>query len=249
MLPIIVWSIFQMLPTLQIWAIGLIAGLFIPALILRSTVALHITIFCLLSVFLPLAVPFFGYWPFRLLAPLLGYHLIVLSVPPLRRSYMAVRLGRISKDVFVLMAAAVLVSTVALIGWCMLMRPDLSLYFGQIPNMPLAVIPFAGLGFAIVNAVMEEFAFRGIILHAATSAVASAPVAIAIQAVAFGLFHYIGGFPNGIAGVLMTLIYGLLLGIVRVGSKGMMAPIVTHMFADLVIFSLLITFLRMAATS
>lgn len=169
-LSIAVFSIFQVFPTKQIWALLLLAFLSIPAIVVRSKAALHTILFCFLLVFLPLALQIFSWWPFRLLAPLLAYHLIVLLFPDLRQSYMRLQRGEINKDVFLVMVATIFITTLALIGWCWLLKPDLSIYFGQIPNMPLILIPFAGLAFSVLNAVMEEFVFRGIIMNGASNA-------------------------------------------------------------------------------
>ncbi len=139
------------------------------------------------------------------------------------------------------MLITISMSVIALICWYRLLKPDLSIYLGQIQNMPLMLMLFAGLGFALLNAVMEELAFRWIIMNGMNSAFNSPAVSIISQAGAFGLLHYIAGFPNGSAGVLMTFVYGILLGVIRYKSKGMMAPVVTHFFADLTIFIILIT--------
>ena len=40
-------------------------------------------------------------------------------------------------------------------------------------------------------------------------------------------------------GVLMATLYGLVLGIIRETSRGMLAPVVTHIFADATIFLVL----------
>nr|WP_321492735.1 CPBP family intramembrane glutamic endopeptidase [uncultured Desulfobacter sp.] len=172
--------------------------------------------------------------------------MIVLLFPDLRQSYMRLQRGEINKDVFLVMLATIFISTLALIGWCWLLKPDLSIYFGQIPNMPLILIPLAGLAFSVLNAVMEEFVFRGIIMNGASNAFKTSTISVLFQAVAFGLFHYHGGFPNGIIGASLTFVYGVLLGYIRNKSQGMMAPIVTHIFADLVLFSILITFVNMS---
>ena len=56
-----------------------------------------------------------------------------------------------------------------------------------------------------------------------------------LQASAFAILHFAAGFPNGIAGYLMTFVYGLILGYLRERTGGLLAPYVTHVVADLVI--------------
>lgn len=227
----------------KLWTLLLIALLFIASVILRAVNTIHVTIFCFLLVLLPMISPVMALWPLTLFAPLVIYHLIVFLVPPLRRSYDWLRFGRISKGIFILMLITVFVSTLALIGWYRFMKPDLNIYLGWIQDMPLALITFAGLGFALLNSVIEEFSFRGIIMDGMDSAFNIPVVSIIFQAGAFGMMHYVAGFPKGIIGVLMTFIYGILLGIICNRSKGMMSPVVTHFFADLTIFIILVTLL------
>ena len=52
-----------------------------------------------------------------------------------------------------------------------------------------------------------------------------------------GLHLY--GFPSGLIGMAMVFVWGIALGILRVRSGGMLVPIVTHIAADLVIFTIL----------
>ncbi len=52
-----------------------------------------------------------------------------------------------------------------------------------------------------------------------------------MQAVAFGVAH-LTGFPSGRAGALMAGGWGLLLGVLRVTSRGMAAPYAAHVAAD-----------------
>jgi membrane protease YdiL (CAAX protease family) len=66
---------------------------------------------------------------------------------------------------------------------------------------------------------------------------------VGIQAILFGAHHYLAGFPNGASGLVLTLIYGFLLGILRRLSGGMLAPLMAHIAADLVIFIILLVYL------
>ena len=68
-------------------------------------------------------------------------------------------------------------------------------------------------------------------------------MAIAIQALSFGIAHY-GGFPRGALGVAMATSYGLMMGIIRHQSGGLLAPFLSHICADLVIFALVLTLMH-----
>ena len=87
------------------------------------------------------------------------------------------------------------------------------------------------LVFAASNAVIEEVIFRGIILTE-LSKILNNSLAILFQAFLFASFHVAGGFPNGKIGYIMVLIYGLFLGYMRYRTKGLLASIITHIFAD-----------------
>jgi membrane protease YdiL (CAAX protease family) len=87
---------------------------------------------------------------------------------------------------------------------------------------------------------MEEAIFRGIMMEALDSALGAGYCSIGIQAIPFAALHYIAGFPNGVLGFIMVLIYGVMLGAIRRLSKGILAPLVAHIAADSTIFSILV---------
>jgi membrane protease YdiL (CAAX protease family) len=87
---------------------------------------------------------------------------------------------------------------------------------------------------SLVNAIVEETVFRGII-QTELSAIFNIYIAIFLQAFLFAAFHYAGGFPNGVMGFAMTFVYACALGVMRFKVKGLLAPIITHWMADLTI--------------
>jgi hypothetical protein len=58
------------------------------------------------------------------------------------------------------------------------------------------------------------------------------------QATIFGIWHY-HGIPSGIPGIVLTFLYGWLMGVlmVEVGNGGLCLPIVAHAIADYYLFS------------
>lgn len=109
----------------------------------------------------------------------------------------------------------------------------------MIPKMPGWLLPLACLGFAIVNAAMEEIAFRGIMMQAVDSALGAGNLTIGIQAGSFASFHYLTGFPYGFWGFAMVFVFGFMLGVLRLRSRGMLAPWIAHVLADITIFVIL----------
>ncbi len=89
--------------------------------------------------------------------------------------------------------------------------------------------------FACLNAFSEEIIYRGVLQEATLRVNIKPGIGILLQASAFAALHFLGGFPNGYVGYIMTFVYGTALGILRHKTKGMLIPYVTHVTADLVI--------------
>ena len=221
------------------WAAAALALLFALAVGCKAIYAVHIALLALVWILLVGLVPVFQRWPLAMLAPLSAYGLAVMLIPQLRRSIGWLRVGRSGRDVRVLVIATVVGSAVALVAWITLAKPDLQHHLARVPALPLWAYPVAALGFAAVNAAMEEAVFRGVMMEALDSALGEGYLSIGIQAASFAALHYLAGFPSGPAGVVMTFVYGAMLGMVRRHSRGLLAPWITHVAADIVIFSIL----------
>lgn len=221
------------------WAAGTSILLLAAAVLSRKAQALHISIFIAALTILPFLFPSLRSWPFNLLIPLALYLAATLMLPTLRKSLLWMRPGRFDKDIMVMVIATTALSGLALYLWHRALNLDLSLHLGYMPHMPLWVYPLAGLGFAIGNATLEEFVFRGVVMQALDSAVGPGKASIIVQAWLFGAMHYLQGFPNGVWGLAMTVVYGIMLGAIRRRGQGMLAPWVAHVCADLVIFAIL----------
>ncbi len=180
-------------------------------------------------------------WPLYLAIPLAAYAFAVRTVRPLRRTLAWWRLGRIDRITVGLMLGAVLVSSTALYVWLKWTHPYLGDLRGQLPDVGTLALLGTGLAFAIGNAVLEECVWRGVLLEALDAGLGRGATSVVIQALSFGAAH-IAGFPRGAWGVAMAAVYGLMLGAIRRRSSGMLAPIVTHVFADATIFALLLRF-------
>jgi membrane protease YdiL (CAAX protease family) len=234
-------TLLMLRPGRSLWAIAPAALLMIAAMRIRLLPAIHVSLFCFLFTGFAAFLPKTGFWPWPLLAPLAVYLALVFGIPRLRQSCLWLKPGRINKPVRILMLVVAVGSVAALVVWYAFTQPDLGRQLSRFPDMPPLLIPLAGIGFALLNAVMEEFAFRGIFMHGLDCAFASAMLSIMLQGMSFGLFHYVGGIPNGVMGSLMAFIYGILLGWIRKISNGLLAPIITHVIADAAIFCILTT--------
>lgn len=129
-------------------------------------------------------------------------------------------------------------STAALIAWAFWtdhLGPALEFareLVGQ-PGWLLAgiVVPL----FALANAFAEEAVYRGVLQEALQRTFRAPAVVLGLQALAFAAVHYAAGFPNGRVGFLMVYFYALALGGLRMRTRGVLAPYLAHVAADLTI--------------
>ena len=226
-------------PGAGIGTAGFFVLLMLASFLVSSRQALNLSLFFLAVTTVPLVSPLFRNWPYKLLAPLIVYFLIALLVPKLRLTLSWLRPGYLGKDILVLVAATAVLSGIALYLWHYALRPDLSRHLAYIPAVPFWIYPLLGLGFAFLNAAMEETAFRGIVMQSTDSAFGPGALSLLLQAGLFGALHFLQGFPRGGWGFGMAFIYGIMLGHIRRKSRGMVAPWLAHVCADLVIFAIL----------
>jgi membrane protease YdiL (CAAX protease family) len=188
----------------------------------------------------------------RRLSSLCGALLLAMGLVPLWQPAMALALG-----LFVLLRGerppglargrvpwlptllAAAVTPGALLGWYWLARPDLSeLLAMYVPAVPLPVLVLGALGFALVNAALEEIVWRGV-LQTELEPLVGPAAAVGVQALSFGVQHA-HGFPSGLAGVLLVTVWGAMLGEVRRRSGGLLAPLLAHVVADAVIAAIVL---------
>jgi hypothetical protein len=141
------------------------------------------------------------------------------------------------------MLVTVFVSATGLLVWFILWKPDLTHFLSSIPSWNPTLLIFEGIGFALLNAAMEESFFRGVLMQALDETLGPGMPSVILQAVALGLLN-IEGIPGDLLGVVMAMIYGVMLGAIRRRSRGTLAPFVTHVVADLVIFVILVLMVR-----
>jgi membrane protease YdiL (CAAX protease family) len=221
------------------WALAALALLLPLAIVCKAIYAVHIALLALVWISLVGFVPFFRLWPLNILAPLAVYGGAVMLSPPLRQSVGWLRAGRSGRDVRMLILATVVVSGVALVAWTALTKPDLEHHLALVPALPLWAYPLVAVAFAVVNAAMEEAVFRGVMMEALDSALGDGYWSTGTQAVSFAALHYLTGFPSGVLGFFMVLVYGVMLGVIRRRSSGLLAPWIAHVMADIAIFSIL----------
>mmetsp|Transcript_54015 Transcript_54015/g.101316 ORF Transcript_54015/g.101316 Transcript_54015/m.101316 type:complete len:290 (+) Transcript_54015:24-893(+) len=152
-------------------------------------------------------------------------------------------LGRLDGGPLIWSFICVVISTLALVGWSKLwVRGD----HGPIQDFLAPLLsPASVLPFAVVNAFREEIQFRMLLLGGilAGDALASpflTAFSLLLHSTLFALLHYLGGFPRGVSGFLLVLIWGLFLDILRLWSGGMALVLLLHVQADVTIFLLVL---------
>jgi uncharacterized protein len=168
---------------------------------------------------------------------LIIYYIIVFQIKPLKEIVGYLSIGEADRATIFLIIATVVVSAIALILWFNLLNPDVSDLKSMIPTKNIALLIPLGIAFALFNALTEELVWRGIFWDGLKISLKCPVLLIIIQAMGFGLLYW-AGFPRGWLGVGLAGVYGLFLGIIRHRSKGIFYPILTHFFADMVIFGI-----------
>jgi membrane protease YdiL (CAAX protease family) len=177
-------------------------------------------------------------WPWYFLAPVILYAVLVLAIPPLRRSVHWLRVGRLHGPILATTVVIVLLSSTALVLYQFLFHPDLSGLAALLPIYAGIPLLLTGAVFAVGNAALEEVIFRGVLQDALASQVGQT-AGVAVQAIVFGLGHA-RGYPPGEMGVVLAGLYGLMLGVLREWSGGLAVAFVAHVFADATIYAIVV---------
>jgi hypothetical protein len=226
-------------------AIAAASGILVLAVLAwykRCPAAAPFSIFCVVC----LSLIFSGmrYFPVVLALGLLGYAGVVRGVPWLRGTATWARWGSFGAGVCLLSVGAWLVAAVALLSWYLLLHPNIAdIVKAYVPALPLGLLMAGGLIFAMLNAAVEEAAYRGVFLHALDKSLGPGFAALLLQAAAFGAIH-IRGFPRGWLGVGLACIFGLFMGVIRRRAGGMFAPWIAHVFTDVVIAGIVLLLAR-----
>jgi membrane protease YdiL (CAAX protease family) len=141
----------------------------------------------------------------------------------------------------ILAVGTVVAAGAALAVWTVVAAPTAPPYLAQLQQYPAWLAVIGVLGFAVVNPIWEEIMFRGVVLEDLTAIWGPGP-AVVVQALLFGAAHW-AGFPSGWVGMLMAAAWGLVLGILRLRTRGILVPYLVHVTANAVIGSLAVTLL------
>ena len=183
------------------------------------------------------ANPALGAWPLPLAAPLIAYVLLIALVPKLRATAPRVRAGRIDALALKMTVAVMIISIGVLVAFDRIMHPDVGEYRAFLPVSALGGVISAGILFALLNPVLEEVIFRGVLFDAVRSQVGLIAT-VFITAALFGIAH-LRGYPPGPIGAALAFLYGIAMGGLRSLTGGIALPIVAHVAADATIYVLI----------
>lgn len=113
----------------------------------------------------------------------------------------------------------------------------LDLYVNAAQSMPAGIALLGGLLFLVLNGVIEDVVFFGVLLTALEGIFGR--LAMPMVAVVFGAAHFFG-VPTGIPGVLLAATWGCVLAFLRYRTGGMMATYGAHVIADATIVVVLL---------
>jgi uncharacterized protein len=215
--------------------IGSAGLLFLLALSVRDPMTIHIG---LLNFLMGLCAGIWS-WPLCFLLPIVVYGAIVAIIPTLRQTTNWLSWGKFDWLVWCFSIVTVILSSVGLVLWFLWGQADLNRQLALIPNWSFILLIAGGAIFALTNAAIEEIVYRGVLMQGLDTVFGSGKFSVLLQAIPFGLLH-LNGTPSGWLGVSMAGVYGLLLGSIKRRSQGMLAPFMTHVFADITIFSMLV---------
>jgi uncharacterized protein len=176
--------------------------------------------------------------------PLAVYSVIIWLIPALSSRVRWFYWGKADQFTWLAGLGVVIISSLSLYLWTVIFKPNLNDLIAVIPrNLGFGALIFVGVGFAVINSMVEESIYRGVIWEALGRLFRRVWVVNLVQAAIFGAAHF-RGFPRGAVGISLAFVYGLLLGEVRRRTKGLLAPFIVHFFADMTIFILLIWIAR-----
>ncbi len=166
------------------------------------------------------------------LLPMAIYLPIVFSVRKLKQEIMWLTPGKIDTVSSILIIAVIVVTAASLYAWAMFSSSEISAFGKFIPDIPIYFLILYGLAFPLFNSLFEEFISRALLYDGFAALFRNGAVVITLQATVFAIWH-VNGFPGGITGVTMVFAWSILLGILRYRTRGILAPLIAHYFADL----------------
>ncbi|MDN3405444.1 MULTISPECIES: type II CAAX endopeptidase family protein [unclassified Pseudoalteromonas] len=203
-----------------------------------GSVLKSISIILLVKYMMITFIPYFFVWPIHLLSPLMAF-VVIAYFRGEKEYYLNLSNHKLKKGL--LEGGAVLVISVsALFIWANSSASEIQYLKRMIPDLPAIQLAMAALGFALINAFLEEWMFRGVFQETLLKLKLSFSLATAIQATLFAIAHYKLGVPSGNIGLAMTFMYACALTLLVRKTGSLLVPILIHIFTDIAVFYLIV---------
>lgn len=108
-----------------------------------------------------------------------------------------------------------------------------------LPEMPFWAIPLVVVMIALVNGLREEFFYR-FLLQSVLVSKWSQFYGLLCSSILFGYMHFSAGFPQGYWGVLLTSLFGYIIGLQYFYFKSRFLIWATHSITDAVMFAVIL---------
>ena len=188
---------------------------------------------------LALAVPVTGLWPLPAAAAIAVTLTVAYRQKRLARWRSWFRRGRVRRGDLVLLAGIIVLTAVALLAWNHLTNGSLpAAYITLAATTPAPFVVIGAFAFLAVNGLVEDTVWFGVLLTALERAPVPRPLGLVTVVVSFGLAH-LHGVPDGWIGVAMVIGWGLVLGVLRLRTGGMLQTYLAHVCADATIVAML----------
>lgn len=206
--------------------------------ILRRNVSLLLLCFFASFFFLSINLPYIGrlFWPVDLFIASAIFWFLVRKLRSLPDSKVEWKIPN-SKLAILSIPAIVIPSLVCLLIYYRF-YPEVANQW-PLPEMPAWAIPLVVLIIALVNGLREEFYFR-FLLQSVLVNKWSKFYGLLCASVLFGYMHFSAGFPQGYWGVLLTSLFGFIIGLQYLHFKSRILTWATHSITDAVMFAVIL---------
>lgn len=197
---------------------------------------LEIIFLFLLIIFLFNRIGLDNLFPLNHVISIILLYFFLCHVKKISPSKLYLKIGNIKQTVWMSMII-ILCSVIGLSVWFILQKDNP--YAEMIPKAPTILLILMGIGFAIINSIYEEGIFRSI-LFSHFSKEMGLISALILQSIWFSFLHYQAGFPSGEIGIILTFIFGLIMGYLVHRTNGILIPVIIHAVADFSVFLLVV---------
>lgn len=175
------------------------------------------------------------------LIPVVLYTLVIHFFPKVKSTIGWWHKEVINRKLIFHMLLAVGISGIGMFIYLKVNTSSIDRFIGMLPEGSFIFIIAMGIAYALLNAVVEEYIFRGMIWNGLEKIMTNRSLVIFTQAAIFGITHY-WGLPGGVSGVVLIFTWSLYLGYVRQKTGGILGVIGLHFGANLLQYFMLFLF-------